>query len=200
MLVRVGRLRSSKPGGGLVLPNLLRNSSLVGANAGPPDVLPTYWTMTSPINGVTRDITATGTDVQTYMDVNWAGTGSSTSGVTAVQFDNNTAIPTVEGERRCGSLWLSSSAMANVSGLKLRLRYNTSGGVLLAFTETNMLAVTSTPTRYSVAGGAAPATTAYVVMQIIANWALAAVDMTLRVQGPMVNSGDVPATYAGTSP
>lgn len=186
----------------LVLPNLLRNSNLVAAAAGPPDVLPTYYGMTSPLNGVTRDIIATGTDLYPYMTVNWAGTGSSTSSGTLMQFDSNTAIATAEAERRCASLYLSltAGALTNVTSMKLRLRYNTAAGALLALTETDLLTVSATPQRFSVAGGAAPATTAYVVMQIIVNWALAAVNMTLRIQGPMLNSGDVPAVFAGTSP
>ena len=186
----------------LVLPNLLRNSNLVAAAAGPPDVLPTYYGMTSPLNGITRDITATGTDLYPYLDATWVGTGSSTSSGTMMQFDSNTAIATAEAERRCASLYLSltDGTFANVTSLKLRLRYNTAAGALLALTETDLLTASSTPQRFSVAGGAAPVTTAYAVMQIIANWALAAVNFKLRIQGPMVNSGDVPAVFAGTSP
>ncbi len=201
MLVKVGALRGSGASG-LVLPNLLRNSSLVAAAAGPPDVLPTYYGMTTPLNGVTRDITTTGTDLYPYMDVNWAGTGSSTSSGTLMQFDSNTAIATAEAERRCASLYLSltAGALTNVTSMKLRLRYNTAAGALLALTETDLLGVNGTPAQFVAVGGAAPATTAYVVMQIVVNWALAAVNFKLRIQGPMINSGDLPALFQATSP
>lgn len=201
MLVKVGALRGSGASG-LFLPNLLRNSSLVAAAAGPPDVLPTYWGMTSPLNGITRDITATGTNLYPYFDATWIGTGSSTSTGTMMQFDSNTAIATVEAERRCGHLWVSleDGNFSNVTSLKLRLRYNTAAGALLATTETSLLTATSTPAQFVAAGGAAPATTAYVVMQIVANWALAAVSFKLRIQGPMINSGDLPAIFQATSP
>lgn len=184
----------------LVLPNLLRNSAFAGAQASP-ETLPTYMGMTSPLFGVTRDITAKGTDLYDHLDVRWSGTGSSTSVATAMQFDSNTAIAAAAGSRFCGSLWASlvAGSLANVTGLKLRVRYNDSGGAFLAIAETSIAALTASPQRFQVAAGAAPANTAYVLMQIVSNWAVAAVDMTLRLQGPMLNTGDRAAVYAATT-
>lgn len=199
-MIAAGRFGNAAASSALILPNLLRNATYGGAVVSP-DTVPTYMGMTTPREGVDRDIIALGTDQQAYIDIDWTGTGSGTSSTVLMQWDANTGIAAAEGALHCGAVTITllAGTLANVTTIGVRIRYLNGGGSTIASTTTSILGVSATPTRYVVASAAAPALTTYVVFDIPKSWALEAISFRLRLEGPMLNTGSLPAVYAATT-
>lgn len=188
--------------------NSIRNNTMVGAVAGTPGTNPTNWAIATSIDGLTKEIVGVGVqNGVNYIDIRLYGTSGTLGSVTAVSFDSNTQIAASNGQTWTGSSWVAIVAgnTTNVNALTLRTRFNDVAGANLTFSDTSLLAATATMQRIAVSSTASNASTSFVNMTLVANFAdNSVVDITLRIGLPQLEQGAfatsvIPTTTAATT-
>jgi hypothetical protein len=185
------------PGKGLLIEgsrtNSVRNSTMVGVAAGTPGTLPTNWTA-SAATGLSHQVVGTGTlGGLTYLDLRVYGTAGSTA---ATGFSPEAATQIVASS---GQTWTASWYMAlvggslnNVTALRFDVTERNSGGSAVQTTNGSDIkgSLTTSLQRFSLTRTLTDATTVGVLTTIrgaVTNGA--AVDYTLRLAAPQIESG-----------
>jgi hypothetical protein len=185
------------PGKGLLIEgsrtNSVRNSTMVGVAAGTPGTLPTNWTA-SAATGLSHQVVGTGTlGGLTYLDLRVYGTAGSTA---ATGFSPEAATQIVASS---GQTWTASWYMAlvggslnNVTALRFDVTERNSGGSAVQTTNGSDIkgSLTTSLQRFSLTRTLTDATTVGVLTSIrgaVTNGA--AVDYTLRLAAPQIESG-----------
>ena len=190
------------PGKGLLIEaartNSIRNNSMTGAVAGTAGTLPTNWSIGG-ATGLTRQIVGTGTlGGFTYLDIRFFGTTGDSSGI-AIYPEAFTAIAAVSAQVWTASAYLAlvGGTLANLTSASLEVAERDSGGTLLTSTTTTgmLAALTPTLTRFSVSRTLNNGSTAHVAtgVRVLAGTGVA-VDYTLRIAAPQVESGSFVST------
>jgi hypothetical protein len=185
------------PGKGLLIEaartNSIRNNSMIGAVAGTAGTLPTNWSIGG-ATGLTRQIVGTGTlGGFTYLDIRFFGTTGDSSGI-AIYPEAFTAIAAVSAQVWTASAYLAlvGGTLANLTSASLEVAERDSGGTFLTSTTTTgaLAALTPTLTRFSVSRTLNNGSTAHVAtgVRVLAGTGVA-VDYTLRIAAPQVESG-----------
>ena len=99
--------------------NSNRNGNAVGATAGTPGIVPSFWTMTTTINGVTRTMVGSGTtaDGIPYVDVSYAGTPTSAYSITIAPEPISVGVPAAGGETWVNQMWVSLTGTSMAAAL-----------------------------------------------------------------------------------
>ena len=172
--------------------NSIRNNTMQGAVAGTPGTLPTNWTGGTTVDGLAREIVSA--SVQngiTYVDIRYSGTSGALGNSTLVTQESNTQISAANAQTWTASAYVSlvGGSLANVTSLNIAIRYNDAAGASL--TNQNVaITPTASATRVTNTFTAANASTAFVNMSFVANFAdNSAVDFTLRIGLPQLEQG-----------
>lgn len=169
--------------------NSIRNNSMTGVAAGTPGTAPTNWTAAATASGITRTIVATGTvNGLPYVDIKY--TGTAVAGDTVLFFDTTTGIAASNATTWTSSVFVSliAGTLTNVTP-KQGLRYRAAAGANIGtqLYETAFVP-TSTLTRVERTGTGSDATIAFVVPSLNLTMASGAVDLTLRIAAPQLET------------
>lgn len=97
--------------------NNIRNNSMQGAAVGSPGTLPTNWASSTSSNGITRSVSAVGTENGIdYIDFRFAGTATAN---TSMNMDPDTPTTAASGQ-----FWIGSTFAKFVSGSAPNVTYN----------------------------------------------------------------------------
>lgn len=170
------------------------NSAMTGANVGT-NTLPTGWSATNPIDGLTRTVVGTGTELgRPYVDIRWSGM-SGAAGTTTIMFFNGNSTAALNGETWTSSLDLAlvDGSLSTVASLLFTVRYNNAGGTILTSADSaSLLGVTATRQPFAVTATASDAATAWVTMTLVANFNNSTdIDFTLRFYVPQLEKSPV---------
>jgi hypothetical protein len=171
--------------------NSIRNNTMQGAVAGTPGTAPTNWIIPPSSNGLSREITGTGTQNGiTYVDVRYSGTTTSAA-ATVIQPENVTSVVAATGQSWSASAWVAivGGSTSNLSSLLLRISERTSVGGILTNTDTS-ITPTALMVRYVASRTMTNASTERVTNDIVFSYANgAAIDITLRIGLPQLEQG-----------
>ena len=176
--------------------NAIRNNSMSGAANGSPGTLPTNWNILVP-TGLTRTITvgtqASGPYTVNIIDVNYAGTTSSTSAF-QVKMETATQVAALTGQAWSESLWFSMPVdHAAITTFDMQIWEMTNVGALVTVGTSGDLYTNRasfarrTFTRTTTGGG----TVAFVQPVVITNSVTSgtAINFTLRIGWPQLEPG-----------
>jgi hypothetical protein len=174
--------------------NSIRNNTMVGAVAGTPGTLPTNWSVSTVLTGLTREVVGTGTESGiTYIDIRLSGTPSA-AGTYLFLTETSTAATAASGQTwtNSGYFKLQAGSTTGISAFRLYFQENNSGGGYL--TEQNITVTTPTSAALStqrVSGSRTlnQATTAFVMPGFNFTLTGAAIDITLRIGLPQLEQG-----------
>ena len=173
--------------------NSIRNNTMQGAVAGTPGTNPTNWVVGPTADGLTKEIVGTGTQNGiTYVDIRWSGTSGAAATTTLFQCETQTQVAALNAQTWSGSMWVAlvGGTLTNVNTLELRIRYNDGAGSILTQAGVTVATATSTMQRFSTAQTASNASTAFVNVGVISDFAnSSAVDFTLRIGLPQLEQG-----------
>lgn len=175
--------------------NSIRNNTMQGAVAGTPGTLPTNWTGNATLDGVSREVVATGTtNGITWIDIRLSGTSSTGGTQIPIAFDGVTQVAALQNQTWTPSVFLSVSggSLTNINALTIRHRYYNSVGTALTAQDTSVLSsISGTLTRYNGnAFTATGATTAYTMSMLALDYVnSSAIDITLRIGMPQLEQG-----------
>ncbi len=186
--------------------NYLRNSSCAGAVTGTPGTLPTNWAYDS-LSGLSSQVVATGTDAGTglpYVDLRLFGTSSGTFVV--MQLEGSTVIDANTGQTWTGSYYAKVVA-GSQSGVTFNvgIRENDASGTgLINDNDTASPLQPSTAAlsigRKVITATLGQATTRYVCLLFSAHFSSGvAIDVTVRLAGPMLAGGNAQEAPIATS-
>lgn len=148
--------------------NSVSNDSMTGAVAGSPGTLPTNWSVNTLPSGLTRTIALGSTNGVEYIELNYAGTATSTASPT-ITWDTVTGIASVNGDRWADSLWFSNSATTGLSAISAQHHQLDSGGASLTLTNIATGLFGSAWARIGATVTNANASTAFVRSRIVFN-------------------------------
>jgi len=174
--------------------NSIRNNTMVGAVAGTPGTLPTNWSVTTSLTGITREIVGTGTESGiTYIDIRLSGTPSG-AGTYLFLNETSTAVAALTGQTWTNSAYfkLQAGSLAGVTSVRLYFQENNSGGSYLTeqnTTVTNPTAAALSTQRASATRTLNQATTAFLMPGFNLLLTGAAIDVTLRIGLPQLEQG-----------
>jgi len=172
--------------------NSIRNNTMQGAVAGTPGTLPTNWSVIGG-SGLTRTIVGTGTeDGITYIDVNLAGTTSSTE--VSIIPENATATVAANGQTWTTSTFVRvvGGSLTNITTTRQIIIFADSGGGVLTAPATTFTPTTAAlkTQRQSASGTATNASTARVYYRVDLVYSSGvAIDITLRIGLPQLEQG-----------
>jgi hypothetical protein len=174
--------------------NSIRNNTMVGAVAGTPGTLPTNWSVSTVLTGLTREVVGTGTESGiTYIDIRLSGTPSA-AGTYLFLTETSTAATAASGQTwtNSGYFKLQAGSTTGISAFRLYFQENNSGGGYL--TEQNITVTTPTSAalstqRVSASRTLNQATTAFVMPGFNFTLTGAAIDITLRIGLPQLEQG-----------
>jgi len=169
--------------------NLIRNNTMVGAVGGTPGTLPTNWSITNTVTGLTTSVVGTGIagDIN-FIDIRIQGTPSG-AGASNIYFETTTGVPAVIGQIYNTGVYirLISGTTAGISGCSVRLdERDATGSFLTAKAGSTFVPVADflSSHRKSFAAQLTSATTAYALPYLATILTGAAVDITLRIGLP----------------
>ena len=172
--------------------NSIRNNTMQGAATGTPGTLPTNWTGSATVDGLSREVVGTGTENGiSYIDVRFSGTSGAAGNSTLLTFEGQTQVVAANGQTWTTSVYLklAAGALTNVALFAVGIRYNNSGGTSVT-TQNATLTPTASLTRYTNTLLATDATTAFVNGSLVANFTdSSAVDFTVRIGLPQLEQG-----------
>lgn len=185
--------------------NWLANSTMQGAVIGTPGTIPTGWNQNTPA-GVTRQITAIGTESINEVDVNfievrYSGTATASGSIVFDPISNNQLLA-VTGQSWVFSAYLKLVSGTLPSGGVIGINERNSGGTSLAGSGTVLTSISSTYQRFVVSRVLNQATTSMITAQIRVDPINSGntVDFTLRIAAPQLELGvATPSAYAPTS-
>jgi len=171
--------------------NSIRNNTMVGAVAGTPGTLPTNWSGTLAVNGLTAVIAGVGVENGiSYIDYSVTGTTTG-AGAALISFDSPVAATTSQA-------WALSSYVRLLAGsfpasdltLDLALRETDSGAAFLRQSLSTLTTASSQFTRTALLATTG-ASTAFVTpaIRISTTSTATAVDFTLRIGLPQLEQG-----------
>lgn len=184
--------------------NSLRNNKALNAAAGTPGTNPTYVTIASTIDGLTKSITNVGTTngVNTF-DVRWAGTTTASNSPYLIYLEGNTQINAANGDIWTGSVIVSLAAgsLSNLTDVYFLIRFNNSAGVPIAIRTINIKPLlTGNLLRIPITFAATDANTAKVNILFGATYnSGSAVDFTLRIGMSQLELGSSASPVIATS-
>lgn len=169
--------------------NSIRNNTMVGAVAGTPGTLPTNWNVGSAA-GLTTNVIAIGIENGVnYVDLQIVGTPTATA--YTLFFDATSQIAALNAQTWSSSLWckIVAGATTNITSINNNVTYRDSGGTSVQSARTAM-SLTSMFTRFSQAGTATNASTAFVQAGLWLTITVgAAINITLRIGLPQLEQG-----------
>jgi hypothetical protein len=174
--------------------NSIRNNTMVGAVAGTPGTLPTNWSASTSLTGLTREIVGTGTESGiTYIDVRLSGTPSA-SGTYLFLTETATQVAALNGQTWTNSAYfkLQAGSLTGITSVRLYFQENNSGGSYLAEQNigiTNPTSAALNTQRASVIRTLNQATTAFLLPGFNLLLTGAAIDITLRIGLPQLELG-----------
>jgi hypothetical protein len=201
-----GTFLSSADSAGVVYPfsarrtNSIRNSSMVGAAAGSPGTLPTNWVNWSAATGLAWAVAGTGTEAGLpYIDLRLSGTAVGAASST-IRFDAINTIAATASQAWVYSAYsrLAAGSGGNVSQAILVGGSSTNGTTVAAAFTTPNLSLGSSLARVTGAGTTAASTT-HVVPYIQIGTVAGAVDITVRIAAPQLETGSVATQYIPTT-
>lgn len=180
--------------------NVLRNSMMVGAVAGTPGTLPTYWNVSLP-SGLAYAVVGTGIEYgMNYLDLRIYGSSSAGS-----QMAISYVVQSVAAQ---GQSWTHSLYARLVGGAKTNLSAfyvaadEQSGSTYLGSSQKNILSVLGeTIDRYFVMRDVVNATANKIqpIIKIMASGLNVAIDFTLRLSAPQCELGNSVSSFVPTS-
>ncbi|WP_120967911.1 hypothetical protein [Comamonas sp. lk] len=187
--------------------NVIRNNTMVGAITGVPGTLPTNWSVSTPINGLSREIVGLGIeDGIEYIDIRWSGTATAGStGMAVAQFEPNTGIAATSAKTWTlgANIRLVGGSLTGINSVLLRCTMRDVGNTQLGAISSSNLAVTNVPLalqRYSAALTPTDAATAFLVPFVVIGYSVGAViDITLRIGLPQMELGASASSVIRTS-
>lgn len=187
--------------------NSIRNNTMLGASAGIPGTMPTNWSASTPVVGLSREIVGVGVeDGIEYIDIRWSGTATaSASGAGFAQFESATGIAAASAQTwtTSANLRLVGGSLTGVNNVTFRnTQRNSSGADVGALTSEN-LNVTNAPLvrqRLAASITLTNADTAFVVPFLAIGFSVGAeIDVTLRIGLPQIELGSVATSVIRTT-
>jgi hypothetical protein len=181
--------------------NSIRNSTMVGAVAGSPGTLPTNWGTLISTGGLTRTITALGTEngLQ-YIDIRFAGTA--TTNVCAIGFDLSNSAAAAINQVWTNSFYvknIQTTAQADTVSIGF-YEYNAAAGYVTEGTSNIKSQITAQLNRFSFTRTLTGATTAFVQAAIRFGLTIGtAYDFTIRIAAPQMELGATASTFIPTT-
>ena len=174
---------------------------MVGAVAGTPGTLPTNWGTLISTGGLTRTITALGTEngLQ-YIDIRFAGTA--TSSVCAIGFDLSNSAAAAINQVWTNSFYvknIQTTAQADTVSIGF-YEYNAAAGYVTEGTSNIKSQITAQLNRFSFTRTLTGATTAFVQTAIRFGLTIGATyDFTIRIAAPQMELGSYATTFIPTT-
>lgn len=175
--------------------NSLPNNTAQGAVAGSPGTVPSGWTVTGSVDGLTREIVRTGTeDGIAFVDIRYSGT-TSVSGWFLIIPSALTSTVAASGQTWTGSVYvkLQAGSLANLTNVQMGAHGRTAAGGVVEFVSNTF---TATADRLAVQRRTATIALADANSERITMTAFAAnyasgvaVDITLRIGLPQLEQG-----------
>jgi len=182
--------------------NTIRNSTMQGASAGTPGVLPTHWNLANPQVNITTQVVGSGiVNGMPYIDMRWYGTAASGGELVGWSTEASNIISAYTGQVWTYSSYLAmvSGSFSGVSGFRFNLTETNNTGGFVAQQDLN-ISVNSTLTRVSGTGTLfGGSNTAFVVPNFYFGFAsLATVDFTMRIAAPQLELSSVANPFTPT--
>jgi hypothetical protein len=175
--------------------NSLSNSTALGAVAGSPGTAPTGWFVTTDVNGLSRQIIGTGTEIGiNYIDIRYSGTATSAGTLSIIASPVNTIVAE-NGQTWTGSAFvkLQAGTLANITNARHSINGRASNGanveaVNIGYTPTGSQLIEQ---RRTIGIELASASSVRISSTVFAgDYALnAIVDFTLRIGLPQLEQG-----------
>ncbi len=180
--------------------NSLRNGNAIGAVAGSPGALPTWWSLGgSGVGALVQQVVGTGMENGiSYVDIRFSGTPSTTGFI--LYFEATTFVTAASGQNWQSTFYAKYSAgsLTNVSFSHAVWERASNGSALIGTTTPFVL--TNTLTRYSLGRTLNNASTFYAVNAIQFNLTIGQpIDVTLRLGAPQLERGAFPTSYIPTT-
>lgn len=171
--------------------NSLRNASMLGAVTGTPGTVPTNWSITSSVNGLTRQIVETGTDNGIpYIDIKWSGTPTA-SATLQITFEGNTAVAALNNQIWQTGVFVKivAGSLTNITQSRINLSMRNSGGTQVgSFPQVFVMTGAELNTQYISLGNTLNvATTAFINSFVTIGYTNGqAIDLTMRIGLPQL--------------
>jgi hypothetical protein len=175
--------------------NSIRNNTMQGAVAGAPGTLPTNWSTSTALTGLTREVVGTGTETGvSYIDIRLSGTPSA-AGTYLLLDEANNGVAAITGQAWTHSLFvaLAAGSTTGVSSIATVFEERTSANAFVSEQVSTAYTVTTTAlggTRQSkTATTNGGATTAFLNAYFRITLTGAAIDFTIRIGLPQLELG-----------
>jgi hypothetical protein len=186
--------------------NSIRNSQAGGSTAGAPGTMPTNWSKSANVNGISSEVIGAGTESGlSYLDVKVSGTPTSSANF-FLFFESSTQIVAANTQTWCGSAYikLAGGSVTNATTSLTRRGLDASGVQVSGQDETTTFVASSSGlhTQRVVTPVSAFSSASVERVNIFLRIAYTngnPIDLTLRIAAPQLEQGAFPTSYIPTT-